>query len=436
MSTGLLKFLNAVMHEKREKKFSARIVDSHILNGIGDSTPFMPNASYFQIRLAEMYLREKRELWTEFIPLGIAIADFIYKSKQETVPCFVGNESIAEFSAYTDKQFVELRNTRILGPFPYVGGEVGLFIGLVQIKAGDLTEQVFKILAKVVKAFDLSGISRYMEIAKPLSEGLDSFLGIQANKLQFAFRDVFNEREGDNNRFRQGYIAFVNCNENALSADTLWIKDDRLSVGSTKESTEPFSAYDYCLVKFEHLSERGDYSVLPFYPLWEDTKKYLVSGRLQEAELKKIELFQALAVSPDLTDEHRELLIQVFASRFKKMQNPNEDNSKPENAHKGGKVLRNRVRDQIQAAAEAAISQRYSLDVIDRVTLLKESNNPSEREAIIRADPSSDNALLTREFSYFKNLRVGGNPEPEKLAHALALGVMRSMSDFGISSRP
>src|SRR5271165_169358 len=208
----------------QERKLYFRVPEDHVLDGDFASVSIRPNANYFQIRLAEMYLRDKREYWRDFNPLTISVSDFLYGTKRQNVPFFIGNQLLQNIRPYLDGQYVELRNTRIVGPVPYLGDDVGLFIGLVRVQANDLASKFFKLLETIVKAFDLTSLSRYLEIAEPLGEGLNSLLGMKENELRFGFRDVFTAKDGDSHRFRQGYLACVNCTEQDLSPDILWVK--------------------------------------------------------------------------------------------------------------------------------------------------------------------------------------------------------------------
>ena len=415
-----------------ERKLYFRVPEDHVLDGNFASVRIKPNANYFQIRLAEMYLRDKREYWRDFNPLTLSVSDFLYDTRRQNIPFFVGNQLLQNIRPYLDGQYVELRNTRILGPVPYVGDDVGLFVGLVRVQASDLATRFFNLLEKVVKAFDLTSLSRYLEIAKPLGEGLNSFLGMKENELRFGFRDVFTAEEGDAHCFRQGYLACVNCAENEQTPEFLWIKEGRLFTG-TRDDCRPAAEHDYCLVKIECLEQRSDYQVLPFYRLWEDVRAVLLGRDTLKAQWKKIELLQALANSLDLTDEHRDALIEFFTVKFLAMEEKLRNDRVRQPGSRGAAVSRGALDKTVgpsptaslQEAARAAERANLAKPIVRRLMTLSENWNRISQAGCLSEDRAVDAALINSQIALIGKLHSTKRPNSRQLADAITFATMR-----------
>jgi len=94
------------------------------------------------------------------------------------------------------------------------------------------------------------------------------------------------------------------------------VSDSFYDNSEEKDPIKELDQYDYCLIKIESLPNRNDYKILPFYPIWEEIQELLIAGQINSADWKKIELLQQIAVSPDLTEEHRGRLIETFEIKY------------------------------------------------------------------------------------------------------------------------
>jgi hypothetical protein len=300
------------------RKFSGRIPEAHLLDTALPLKFFAADEGYFRIRLSSMFLRDRREYWRTFLPFTVVIGEFTYRGAKQTVPFLVGNQLLKSLEKEIAGEQVEYHNTNIAGPVPYVGDDVGLFAGLFRSQVDNLAENLFAFLETIVKAFDASKISAYLNIASPLEKGLSSLLGMKQVELRLGNREVFSDKPGVPHQFKEGYLAYVNCPVDAIAADRLWVKEDSLFVGADPTSIQPLREFDHCLVQIEHLVERNDYTTLPFYPLWNDAKSRIYQGDQANARRIFLEMAQQLAVSPDLTQPHRFRLIQAFKANFEK----------------------------------------------------------------------------------------------------------------------
>ena len=303
-----------------EKRFYDTIDPAHVIGEDAGGGAISAEESYFKIRLAEMYMRDRHRHGKEFIPLTVALSSFIYDGSTVEVPCLVGNQMLKAIDQYINGEYVELRNTPIVGPVPYAGEDVALFIGLYGVEVRDIVESLFGFLGRMVGIFDVAGLSAYLKVTEQISEGLAGLLGIDKEIDQrIAHREVFSDRMDGRRSFEEKYIVYANCPADALTRDRLWVKDQSLMQGQDKTALAHFRAYDYCLVKIERLEKRKDYTTLPFHALWKELKALIWENRqdsLKEADRIFPTLARQVALSPDLTNRHRNLMIQLYKANY------------------------------------------------------------------------------------------------------------------------
>lgn len=313
---GLTNIITNIIESPTNIKYYNPISYENILDDNYSSTALQPNSCYFEFRLSQMFLHNRRQYWYEYLPFAIMISKFIYDGETRTIPFIVGSQLLQSIEQYLDGGYVEYLNTRVAGPIPYAGDDVTLFVGLFRTQVSDLSKNLFSFLENIVSAFDITQISRYLAIAGPVSTGLGSLLGMKAMELRLGTRSEFSNEETDVRQFRDCYLAYINCPEKAIVQNELWVKHGRLCIGEDKQSIEPLRQYDFCLIRIKRLEHRSDYTTLPFHRLWKEAKNLIWEGKHTEADTMLLSLSQELATSPDLTQKHRLHLMQLYSANF------------------------------------------------------------------------------------------------------------------------
>lgn len=435
----MIETLDKLFRTHRQETLYFAIPEPNVLGEDFVSTVMRPNQSYMQVRLCKMYLQDSREYWKRYSPFGIVVTDFLYGRKRETVPSFVDNRILQSINAYLEGQYVDFRNTRVVGPIPYCGDDFGLFLGLFRLQCDDMAKRLFATLETVVKAFDATGLSRYLDIAKPLSDGLSDFLELEQRGLRFGVRDVYNDKEGDTHQLRQMYLAYIDCPQASIPAETLWVKDHCLYVGEQENAIQELSKYDYCLLKVEYLPTRNDYRTLPFYSTWEKVRDLAIAGQHSSADLKRIELHQQIAASPDLTEEHREALIETFEIRYLKLAGegaePKATHRSPSRAALDTVPTRGHrrpldARASLQETAALAERAEYPGGVVKGIMRLHDNWAKVATQDEFEDDADLTDDAINRQISVLKDIRGRREkPKPEALADAITLAICRRMSD-------
>ena len=175
-----------------------------------------------------MFLRDKNEFIRNFVPLTIAINSFKYGGQRHEIPFIVGNQLLHSIESYIKDEYIEFKDTRILGPSPYPGDDVSLFIGLFRVQVDNLARQLFSFMDNIIGIFNLSSLIPYLDVADKLGDALAGLMSLQEIEMRFGMLNTFSHVEGSHNFFRSGYLVFVGCPENEIMADQLWIQNGRL----------------------------------------------------------------------------------------------------------------------------------------------------------------------------------------------------------------
>jgi hypothetical protein len=255
-------------------------------------------------------------LLREFSPLAVLLTEFVYAQERRGFPFLVGSQALKDLQDYVGGEHVEFRNTRVVGPVPYVGDDVSIFLGLCRTVTNDVSDHLFKLLDTITKTFDTTGLTRLVDIAGPLRSGLSDLLGMKNVELRLGHHVTFTGAAGPY-EFRSGYYAYANAAERTVDPATLWVKDDRLVRGDTAPSATPFADADSCL-RIDRMSQRSDYVTSPFHRSWVEAKRSLFAGDEDGARRAFVNLVRDVSVSTDLTTEHRCRLMQAYTADFER----------------------------------------------------------------------------------------------------------------------
>lgn len=419
-----------VLSEKTVPKFSCRVEDKRINDESYAPTVFEPDKSYFQIRLAEMFLQQKTVYGMGFVPLCVLLSDFIYaaggrEAQRQTFPFYASNQ-ILGLDRYVGKEYVELYDTKIVGPIPYLGSDVGLFVGLFRSQVSNLAASLFRFAENIVSAFDVTKLSSFLDIARPLSTGLADLLGLKEVQYLLGRRDDFWDKPNDIRQFREGYLVYINCPEDDPAVKNIWVQDGRLVTGPDKNNLKPFRAFDFCLVHLDHLDTRNDYRTFPFYKLWVEAKCAIWDGKETIAESKMLELYKDLAISPDLTQTHRYDLIRLFKANFEQEKdiyfqtvNKTVTPSSPDRGIRGDRGLRPQSR--IQKLGNIVERNKAPAQVVES---LRDLNTHWDK--LMSREPKADltDEILNKQLSVIAS--EGESPDPLALADSLIVASLAS----------
>jgi hypothetical protein len=338
------------------------------------------------------------------------------------------NDILKSIEQYVDGQDVEYRDTKMAGPFPYLGGDVALFVGLFRTKTSDLAVQFCSFLGGLAKTFDVSGLTRYLDLVGPLAKGLEGFLGMKDVEFCLGVRQEFRGSTHSGNEFKNGVWAYINAPFESIKKSELRVRDGMLETGSGEEFSR-FKSSDYCLVDLVRLEERGDYTTLPFHAQWNKAKQMIWAKEVEKAKICFISLSQDLASSPDLTRKHRFALMQAYKANFEKELEAYRSWTSP-----AGTADNYRAGDEgAQITAQLAIQKQYS--ILERVFPDKSMSGFYEIRGLLPSTPEPPQNVrdflytdltISKQLSEIRAKTQITDPDPEKLAKALTIVAFRA----------
>jgi hypothetical protein len=300
------------------RKFYGRVPGERVLEPGFQVQAFTPGDAYFRVRIAEMFLRNRGELLRDFVPLAMVASEFYYDGERRSVPFVVSNQILDEaLRNPVENEVVELFNTTVAGPIPYLSDRVGLFVGLFRTEVNDLAGGLFGLISNLATAFNAGQLTAYLKIGDVLQAGIRDILGMKSVEFCFGQRDEFGSGSGSSAPFESGYLLFVNGSESEVAGDRLWVKEGRLFQGERETTVKRYVEHDYCLLAIDHLPQRNDEVELGFHRIWEETQDLIWAGNLEQARLFGLSrLAKAVVKSPDLIDRDKTDLLETYKGNF------------------------------------------------------------------------------------------------------------------------
>jgi hypothetical protein len=184
---------------------------------------FMPEASYFSIRLVEMNLAEGGRFFSDFLPLGVCLSEYTYGSERQRKPLILSNDAIADQlkAAGAKPGFIEYRNMYAVRLAPMKVDNLSLFIGLFRMPYNDLAKQMLQLAADVTDQVAAPGVSLGVRVAEKIYDRIVGLFKLNDLTPLLGFAD-------GNALTNSGYFVVAGSDKLGVSLETLRVVDDRL----------------------------------------------------------------------------------------------------------------------------------------------------------------------------------------------------------------
>lgn len=276
---------------------------------------FIPHATYFEIRLKQMFLQDRRAYAREFTALSSFNTEFLFGGQRIETPLVVGPSMLANIEI-ANGDHLEFLNTRLIGPCPYEGDDIELFAGLFRMTTNDWAKQTLGLLELLTKTFDTSKLGSTLNLAKPLAESVESFFGMKdveyrlGKHLSFAAPGTGGGVQGT---LQPAYLALLRTPRSQLDGNELWIRDGRLCHGDDANSLTEFAGCDFMLLHIAPLRSRSDFSSFEFHQNhWRKIEELLAAEKNDEAEQTFRLLAANLVQCNDIVMGHRRALLGQY----------------------------------------------------------------------------------------------------------------------------
>jgi hypothetical protein len=337
-----------------------------------------PEEGYFSVRLAQMRLSDERRWLHDITPAVFVIGEYDYNGTRVRKPCFVSNELLGPIVAGVDarKLRVNFANTLVIGPTPYAGGDVDLFVGLFQTVTEEHMTAMFGLFETVfgkIAGPAAAGIA----LAQQLLPAVLKCLGSGSIRCLLADRRPI----GEQSLPASCYLAYLR-GERGRSVDTAGLCiEDRQLMRVVDGAPVPVEDIDYCLIQVQCSPTRSDYRSLQFHKLWQTAMEQTGKKKYAQAQASMLECSGQVLASPDLTESHKIALLNMYQASLLAARTAIAGGSKA-GAERGssqltGSGMAERVKD------NAGFNPAWALERmshINRLALKVQSLDPSDRE--------------------------------------------------------
>ncbi len=389
------------------------ISDENVLDEGFTSRLVNPNEDYFQFRMNEMFLVNAREYAREFIPVAIVMSDFLYHGRQqngpkrEVLPFIVGPNLIRGLDTQSENASILLRNIKVQDWTPYRGDDVGLFVGLYRMQVNNLVNNLLRVVQGVSENIGVAGLGDYMKFAYTISSGLADLIGMEEIEFRTGGKDEFQQAEEGKYAFKKGYRVYLNAASDEFHADKFWVRDEELYYGENKNNLKRFDKCDYCLLKVDSTDKRKDYESLDFHKTWLRARSQVLYGNITGAQSLLLECARQISESPDLTDDHQEILIELYLANFEKVKERhallNGISKKKSNSTRGGAQGLTAI-DSMMSLVQNA--QKKGIDSKDLKGLATTSKHLDKLFTDKENMPEPDSVMLNQQIDKLKAIKL------------------------------
>jgi len=275
--------------------------------------PFEAGKDYFQVRINQLFLMEERKWFTQIDPMVSVISEFQYNKKHSIVPSIVGP---SKQSCQQLPHGMIFSNEKVAGLHPYRGDAVKLSVVLCQVPVGSPAKALLSVIQQASKSFDFAtALSTYLAIGNVVLDGIEKLLGLGGTLPLIGLQTTFDPQAGD--PFRPSYFALID--KQGVDPNELRVKNNALMKDGKEYREADFVLYS--IVRSPD-RRRDDVEQLPFYDTWERAVTEAMSlkeGSWETAKANLLALLSAIRLSPDLTWDHADELINEYPPLLKSM---------------------------------------------------------------------------------------------------------------------
>jgi hypothetical protein len=278
---------------------------------------FKGERHYFTVRVNRIFLQYGRDFWTTYAPMALIVAEFKYEGNNTVVPFVVGPSLLEKEKIELPSSFL-FENTKVAGILPYKGGGLKLTLILYQVKRSDLSQKLLKLMENVAGVLDFSQtLASYLKIATVLIDVVGDVIGADKdNQPLIGMRKEFDPDDG----FVPGYFALIDSRNIKIAQNKLWVRDNNLFFGDSAETSREFRDANYILYRIQQAATRDDAEqISPVYELWQKVKTEAAVTRPDNWDITKAlmsSLYQQMVTSPNLTEDHANVLNDVLVGRM------------------------------------------------------------------------------------------------------------------------
>jgi hypothetical protein len=299
-------------------------------NAIATGRGFVPEASYFGVRMVEMSLREGGKFFNSFLPLGVVLTEFSFGNERQRRPTILSNEEIAAQlkAAGATPGYIEFKNIYAVRRAPVKQDNLSLFVGLFRLPYHDVAQQILQLAADLTSQTGLApGVPEGLRVAEKVYDRIAGLFGLNIVTPLFSYAD-------GSALGQSGYLLVAGSALDEPTASRLSVADNKLLLDGRR-----VSGLDYCLLAIEHtatLLPDGPDSINPltqlgFHRRWQEVALNTTKRNFEPAEEQMLNLRAEVITSPELAENDRLVAIGAYETSFDKLK----ERMTPKGTHRG-----------------------------------------------------------------------------------------------------
>jgi hypothetical protein len=279
---------------------------------------FLPERSYFSVRIAEMRLSEAARYWVEFVPMCSCFLRYTYGASQRNIPYILGAETIAaglgkDVTKNAAKN-IEFKDLYVARNVPVKADNLVMYAALCRFADSGFARGLLNLFSDAAGAAAGPVGGAVVRGATDMTARLASLLG--ADGVQTRFGTL-----AGNVLDTSGYRVFAGIPSDELDADDLQMRGGQLVRQAKDGTATTIDNVDYLVVALEHRStlvddQFGQVSILPFHARWNESREKLLTSDKEGANATFQKLMIEVASSPDVTEADRLGLITAYRAGF------------------------------------------------------------------------------------------------------------------------
>jgi hypothetical protein len=284
---------------------------------------FLPERSYFSVRVVEMRLAEAGRYFTEFVPMCSCFLRYTYGRSQRNLPFVLGSETLsAGLGKDVPKrgaQRIQFRDVYVVRNVPMKADNLMIYSALCRFADSGFARGLLDLLSDTAGAVGGPAVGAIAHSAVDLTTRLGSLLGATGVETRFG---ILNGSALD----FSGYRIFAGVPSAEFKGDDLAVRDGQLVRRDSNGSNMTIDDADYLVLSLEHRKTLvdesfGQISILPFHARWDEVRRKLLLEDAEGAKQVFRRLLVEVAESPDVTEADRFALIASYRSAFDQWSN-------------------------------------------------------------------------------------------------------------------
>jgi hypothetical protein len=377
---------------------------------------FIPEQSYFSVRIVEMRLAQAGNYISNFLPMCCCFLRYTHGDAERQVPFIVGYDMIraglGKDAPESGAQNVEFKNIYVVRNAPVKPDGLTMYAALCRVADSSFARGMLDLLADAAGAIGGPAAGTIARTGTDMAKRLGGLLGAEGVSTRFGVLD--------GNALRSScYRVFAGADSATLGAEDLHMERSQLIRVSDDGTRSTIDDADYLVVALEFRSTLvasafGGSSNLSFHSFWEPVRRKLLSGDIDGADEDYKKLTLQIASSPDLTEADRLDILRTYRAQAEQWKTNAAQLASLKAAREGDITTRlmdladNRMRPLPRAVADLLKSTSALID--------SQRNRKISADAALSPEALIGTARLMRDTLEREKM----DTSPETLAHASA----------------